>query len=238
MWLLLFCSVLGGAVFLERSLFYLRVTLHLGDFMRGLSNLIRHQRWSEAQVECASFSTPVTRVLHAAVLRHGAPREELRAIVQEAGQLEVLRLEQNLGLISGIGLVAPLIGLLGTVTGMIEVFSKISSQSGLTSSTDLAAGIYQSLLTTAGGRVVAIPCSIGECTHARYGAGGDRGCEPDHGQSGGVTNHRVRLGINVLRAPKVFKAFNGGVGVNSRENGHGRPLDWVYSKIKRFAATD
>jgi biopolymer transport protein ExbB len=85
----------------------------------------------------------------------------LRAIVQEAGQLEVLRLEQNLGLISGIGLVAPLIGLLGTVTGMIEVFSKISSQSGLTSSTDLAAGIYQSLLTTAGGLVVAIPCSIG-----------------------------------------------------------------------------
>ena len=134
MWLLLFCSVLGGAVFLERSLFYFRVTLHLGDFMRGLSNLIRHQRWSEAQVECASFSTPVTRVLHSAVLRHGAPREELRAIVQEAGQLEVLRLEQNLGLISGIGLVAPLIGLLGTVTGMIEVFSKISSQSGLTSS--------------------------------------------------------------------------------------------------------
>jgi biopolymer transport protein ExbB len=161
MWLLLFCSILGGAVFLERSLFYFRVTLHLGDFMRGISNLIRHQRWSEAQVECASFSTPVTRVLHAAVLRHGAPREELRAIVQEAGQLEVLRLEQNLGLISGIGLVAPLIGLLGTVTGMIEVFSKISSQSGLTSSTDLAAGIYQSLLTTAGGLVVAIPCSIG-----------------------------------------------------------------------------
>jgi biopolymer transport protein ExbB len=161
MWLLLFCSVLGGAVFMERTLFYFRVTLHLGDFMRGLANLIRHQRWSEAQVECASFSTPVTRVLHAAVLRHGAPREELRAIVQEAGQLEVVRLEHNLGLLSGIGLVAPLIGLLGTVTGMIEVFSKISSQSGLTSSTDLAAGIYQSLITTAGGLVVAIPCSIG-----------------------------------------------------------------------------
>ena len=75
--------------------------------------------------------------------------------------MEVVRLEHNLGLLSGIGLVAPLIGLLGTVTGMIEVFSKISSQSGLTSSTDLAAGIYQSLITTAGGLVVAIPCSIG-----------------------------------------------------------------------------
>ena len=160
MWLLLFCSILAGAIFLERALYYHRVTLHLGDFLRGLAELIRHKRWAEAQMECAGNPMPVTRVLHAAVLRHGASRAELKDIVQEAGQLEVPKLERHLGLLAALGMVAPLLGLLGTVTGMIEVFSNISAQSGLTSSTDLAGGIYQSLLTTAGGLIVAIPCAL------------------------------------------------------------------------------
>ena len=161
MWLLFFCSILAGAIFLERSLYYHRVSLHLGEFLRGLAELIRHKRWAEAQMECAGNPMPVTRVMHAAVLRHSAPRSELKEIVQEAGQLEIPKLERYLGLLAGLGVVAPLLGLLGTVTGMIEVFSTISAQSGLTSSTDLAAGIYQSLLTSAAGLIVAIPCALG-----------------------------------------------------------------------------
>ena len=161
MWLLLFCSILAGTIFLERAVFFHQVTLQLGDFLRGLSELIRHKRWAEAQMECAGNPMPVTRVLHAAVLRHSAPRAELKDIVQEAGQLEVPKLERHLALLAGIGVVAPLLGLLGTVTGMIEVFSSISSQSGMTSSTDIAGGIYQSLLTTAAGLIVAIPCALG-----------------------------------------------------------------------------
>ncbi len=161
MWLLLFCSILAGAVFLERVLYYHRVGLPPAEFLRGLSELIRHQRWAEAQMECAGNPTPLTRVLHAAVLRHGAPRSELKEIVQEAGQLEVPRLERNLPLLAGLGVLSPLLGLLGTVTGMIEVFGNISAQSGLTSSADIAGGIYQSLLTTAAGMIVAIPCALG-----------------------------------------------------------------------------
>jgi biopolymer transport protein ExbB len=163
MWLLLFCSVLAGAVFLERTLYFHRVGMSPGDFLRGLAELIRHQRWAEAQMECAGNPTPLTRVLHAAVLRHSAARAELKEIVQEAGQLEVPKLERYLGLLAGLGVVAPLLGLLGTVTGMIEVFGSIGAQSGLTSSADIAAGIYQSLLTTAAGLIVAIPCALAYC---------------------------------------------------------------------------
>lgn len=161
MWLLLFCSVLAGALFLERALFYHQVTVRVGEFLGGLANLIRHQRWAEAQMECASAPSPVTRVLHAAILRHAAPREELKAIVQEAGQLEVPRLERRLGMIAAIALLTPLLGLLGTVLGMIEILSTISSQSGLVSSAQISSGISQSLLTTAAGLVVAIPASLG-----------------------------------------------------------------------------
>ena len=79
MWLLLFCSILAGAIFLERTLYFHRVGMSPGDFLRGLAELIRHQRWAEAQMECAGNPTPLTRVLHAAVLRHGAARAELKA---------------------------------------------------------------------------------------------------------------------------------------------------------------
>ena len=160
MWLILFCSVLAGAVFMERVTFFHRVTVRVGEFMRGLSNLIQHRRFAEAQMECASLPTPVTRVIHAAILRHDAPRAELKEIVQEAGQLEVPRLERRLGVLATIGFVTPLIGLLGTIVGLIQAFVNISSQSGFASSTDISSGIYQSLLTTAAGLVVSIPCAV------------------------------------------------------------------------------
>ena len=161
MWLIFFCSVLAGAVFLERATYFHRITVRVGEFMRGLANLIEHRRFAEAQMECASTPTPVTRVIHAAILRHQATRAELKDIVTEAGQLEVPRLERRLGLLATIAFVAPLIGLLGTVIGLIEAFVNVSAQSGFAGATDIASGIYQSLLTTAAGLVIAIPCAVG-----------------------------------------------------------------------------
>ena len=160
MWLILLCSVIGGAVFLERVTYFYRSTIRVGEFMRGLANLIQHRRWAEAQMECASTISPVARVIHAAILRHDAPRSELKEIVQEAGQLEVPRLERRLAVLGTMALLTPMIGLLGTVTGLIDAFVNISSQSGFASSTDIASGIYQSLLTTAAGLAVAIPCAV------------------------------------------------------------------------------
>ena len=161
MWPILFCSVLAGAVFLERATYFHRITVRVGEFMRGLANLIEHRRFSEAQMECASTPTPVTRVIHAAILRHQATRAELKDIVTEAGQLEVPQLERRLGLLATIAFIAPLLGLLGTIIGLIDAFVKVSAQSGFTGSADIASGIYQSLLATAAGLIVAIPCAVG-----------------------------------------------------------------------------
>src|SRR5215210_459781 len=130
MWLILFCSIVATGVFLERLSYYHRATIRVGEFLRGVSNLIQRRSFAEALHECAGTPGPVARVIHAAIIRHDAPREELREIVQEAGQLEVPRLERNLNLLATIAFVAPLIGLLGTVTGLIETFVIISSQSG------------------------------------------------------------------------------------------------------------
>jgi len=161
MWLILFCSVLAGAVFLERVTYFHRASIRVGEFVRGLANLIQQRRFTDALHEAAGTPGPVARVIQAVILRHEAPRGELKEIAQEAGQLEVPRLERRLAILATIAFTAPLLGLLGTITGLIEAFVNLSSQSGYTTSTDLASGIYQALLTTAAGLVVAVPSSVG-----------------------------------------------------------------------------
>lgn len=160
MWLILFCSVIAGAVFLERWSFYHRATIRVGEFLRGITNLIDRRNFAEALHECAGAPGPVARVIHAALIRHDVSREELREVVQEAGQLEVPGLERNLSILMTIAFIAPLLGLLGTVTGLIEAFVAISSHSGFATSAEISTGLYHSLLTTAAGLVVAIPASV------------------------------------------------------------------------------
>lgn len=160
MWFILVCSVLGSAVFLERLVYFHRIAVRVGEFMRGLANLIHGRRYQEAQMEAAATRGPVQRVVHAAIIRHSAPRTELKQIVEEAGQLEVPRLERRLGMLAALAFLTPLLGLLGTVAGLIEAFQKMSATSGLASSAEIGSGIYQALITTAAGIAVCIPCAL------------------------------------------------------------------------------
>ena len=86
-WLLLGCLVLAAGVFLERLAYFHRASMNLPEFMAGLASLIRRKNYAEALQECVATRVPVGRVLHAALLRHHAPREQLNEIVQEEGQL-------------------------------------------------------------------------------------------------------------------------------------------------------
>src|SRR3982751_4357393 len=161
MWPILACSIISIAVFAERLFYFHRATIHVGEFLQGLSNLLQRRNFAEALHESAGTPGPVARVIHAAIIRHDAPRAELREIVQEAGQLEVPKLERFLGVLAALAYVAPLLGLLGTVNGMIEAFATIASNGGYATVTELSTGIYKSLLTTAAGLVVATPTFIG-----------------------------------------------------------------------------
>jgi len=153
MWPILACSVIAIAVIAERLLYLHRATIHVGEFLQGLSNLLQRRNFAEALHESAGTPGPVARVIHAAIIRHDAPRAELREIVQEAGQLEVPKLERFLGVLAALAYVAPLLGLLGTVTGMIDAFGTLSANGGYATVTEL-------LLTTAAGLVVATPTFI------------------------------------------------------------------------------
>ena len=109
---------------------------------------------------CEDGHGPTVAVVRTAIYKRHLPAGELREIVREIAQLEIPQLETNISLLGTIGYVAPLLGLLGTVTGMIEAFVKINRTSGTASVGDLSQGIYMALITTAAGLVVAIPCYL------------------------------------------------------------------------------
>ena len=159
-WLLLGCLVLSVGVFLERLSYFHRAGMNVGEFLAGLASLIRRKNFAEALQECVATRVPVGRVIHAALLRHNAPREHLKEIVQEAGQLEVPRLERYLSILHAIAHAAPLIGLLGTIMGLLDCFTHLSAANGVATPTDLARGVYSSLITSGFSIAVAIPAYL------------------------------------------------------------------------------
>lgn len=161
MGVLLVCSVVAVAIFLERAFYLHRATIRVGELLRGLANLVALGNVEEAVRECATTPGPAARVMRAVLTKPDLSRAELRDIAQDAGQLEVPKLERNLGLLLAIIYLAPLVGLLGTVLGLIDVFTAIGAEGGYATATQIGAGIYQSLLTTATGLAICIPALLG-----------------------------------------------------------------------------
>ncbi|MBE2204793.1 MAG: MotA/TolQ/ExbB proton channel family protein [Chthoniobacterales bacterium] len=159
-WIILLCSVGALGIFLDRLFALHRASIHTGDFLRGLTNLLRRGNFAEALQECAGSPGPVPRVLHAVILKHDAPRSELREIAQEAGQLEVPRLERSLALLGTIAYATPLIGLLGTILGLQDAFQQITAHGGYATAAEIAGGVHESLLTSAAALAVAIPAFV------------------------------------------------------------------------------
>ncbi len=160
MWLLFAISVIGVAVFAERFTYLHRITISAPDLLRGLANLIRGQRWDEAARETQATVGPVARVLRTAIAHHNAPRAELKEYVEEAAQLEVNRLEGYLPILATLSHVAPLIGFLGTILGLLQAFTAVNAQGGFVNAADLSGGLYGALLNSAGGLAVAVPAYL------------------------------------------------------------------------------
>ncbi len=159
-WLLLACSMVALGIFAERFFHLHRSVIDVGELMQGVANLVSKRNYAEALHEVAGTPGPVARVVKAALVRHDMPRADLKEIVQEAGQLEVPKLERYLPVLLTICYVAPLIGLLGTVIGLTDTFIKLENGNGFATPAELSAGVYRSLLDSAAGLAVAIPAYL------------------------------------------------------------------------------
>jgi biopolymer transport protein ExbB len=160
MGLILAASVLAVAICMERLLFFHRNTSQLDPFLNSIRNLIQEKRFTEAIERCDDAYGPAVKITQVALVKRHLPKNELREMLQEVAQLQVPRLEANLPALATLGYICPLLGLLGTVTGMITIFMAIDHANGSVPVGDLSKGIWEALITTAGGLAVAIPCHV------------------------------------------------------------------------------
>ena len=156
MYPILFCSVLALAIFLERLWNYYRFQKNNGELLNEVDPLIADQKFDQAAVACQRIGNPLSRVYGTAIRVAGRSRDQIKAVVEEAGSREIASLERYLGLLGTIATITPLLGLLGTVLGMIRAFTVISVQ-GVGTPATLGGGISEALITTAAGLTVAIP---------------------------------------------------------------------------------
>ena len=154
------CSVVAFGVFIERLFYYKRSRMNVSEFLSGVLALVRRQSYAEAISRCEEGHGPIVSVVRTAIYKRHLPPNELREVVREIAQLEIPNLEANVSQLGTIGYVAPLLGLFGTVLGMIDAFVQINRTSGTASVGELSQGIYLALITTAAGLAVAVPCYL------------------------------------------------------------------------------
>ncbi len=158
-WFILFASLVGMAVFVERFVSYHRAQIALGDFLKGIRNCIRRNNHVEAIAICNDVPGPVAQVARSAILKYDRSRSEIQEAIEATAIQEERRLEKNLPILWTVAQATPLLGLLGTVMGMIRAFQSIQQQGKLITA-DLASGIWQALIATALGLAVAIPTYV------------------------------------------------------------------------------
>ena len=163
MWPILLCSVFAFAIVIERLVSLQREQIDTKTFMEQISRSLKRNKIMEALELCDRTTGPIAKILKAGILKHDRPRQEVRESIEDAAIHEVPRLERNLPVLATIAHVSPLLGLLGTVTGMVEAFQVIQAKASSVNPVnpgDLAAGIWEALLTTVFGLCVAIPTFV------------------------------------------------------------------------------
>lgn len=159
MWLILFLSVVAMVIFLEKWFQYHREQINVGELITGLFNVLRRDGYMEAITLCDNTPGPVPAILNAAILARQRGDRKLDNAISSACTEEVARLERHLNILGTIGYLAPLLGLLGTVLGLMEAFQSVHSTASVyLSVTELARAVNLALITTASGLAVAIFC--------------------------------------------------------------------------------
>jgi len=153
------CSMVALAVFLERLWGLSHKRVNPSEFGRALLKLIMNRNYEGAETACLQSSSAIAQVAFVALKHRGRERSVIKESTDERGALEVARLERGVGVVGTMATIAPLMGLLGTVTGMIRVFQKIADEPDPQIDI-LAGGIWEALISTGAGLTVAIPCYV------------------------------------------------------------------------------
>jgi biopolymer transport protein ExbB len=156
MWPLLLCSIIALAITVERAIFLKRARTDVKDFVRRINGALAENKIEDAVRLCEEHKGPVATVFKAGLKKFRRSREEIEKAIEDAGNLEVARMERGLMILNTVNKLAPLLGFFGTVTGMSNAFTA-ASVAGLGDPKVVAAGIAEALITTIAGLAIAMP---------------------------------------------------------------------------------
>ena len=160
---IILCSVFALGIVIEKLLYFSFIKTDVMRLKRQVFDRIKSNRIKESIELCDANRSPVAKILKAGILKFGAPREEIKESMEDISLFEIPKLENRLSALATIAHISPLLGLLGTVTGMTASFHTIQVRAASLNPVtpgDLAGGIGEALLTTVAGLMVAIPTFV------------------------------------------------------------------------------
>lgn len=158
---ILVLAVIAVYIFIERYLTIKKAGQVDSNFMNKIRELVMDDNIEGARNLCKEHDTPIARMIEKGLNRTGRPLKDISTSIENVGSLEVFKLEKNTATIATISGAAPMIGFLGTVTGMIRAFYNLSMAGKNIEPSLLAGGIYEAMVTTATGLAVGIIAYIG-----------------------------------------------------------------------------
>jgi biopolymer transport protein ExbB len=156
---ILLCSVVSLAIIIERFINLREDKVIPKDFFNRIKGLLLEGHINEVLSICSKSNKPIAKIIEAGIMKYYFGRDEIKEAIEDAGRHEIVYVEKYLNILSMIAGVSPLLGLLGTVSGMIKMFNVISA-GGIGQPHQLAGGISEALITTAAGLTVAIPTLV------------------------------------------------------------------------------
>ena len=160
MWLIMLLSIIAAVIIIERLLYFRKIRIDEEKMINRLKATLEKKHFDEALSICENNPSPVTNLMRVGIEHRSYPRETIREAILDAANLEVPKMEKHLPALGTISHIAPLLGLLGTVTGNIRAFGVLGKFGTVGDPGLLAKGIAEALLTTAAGIIVAIPAVI------------------------------------------------------------------------------
>ena len=161
MWVLLALSFIAIYIFGKKWWTLRKAGSFDPNFMKDIRDLIHDGKNKSAVALCQKYDSPMARLVEKGIDRIGRPLQDIQTAVENIGNVEVSRLEKGLPILATIAGGAPMIGFLGTVTGMVQAFFNMANAGNNIDITLLSGGIYTAMITTVGGLIVGIPAYFG-----------------------------------------------------------------------------
>ncbi|MCC6384841.1 MAG: MotA/TolQ/ExbB proton channel family protein [Bacteroidia bacterium] len=158
---ILLCSIIAIYIMIERYFAIRKATKDEKGFMDNIRDNIVNGNITAARALCRNTASPVARMIEKGIARIGKPLSDIEKAIENVGNIEVVKLEKGLSLLGTCAGAAPMLGFLGTVTGMIRAFYNMSKAGKTVEISTLSGGMYEAMVTTVAGLIVGIVALVG-----------------------------------------------------------------------------